>query len=151
GAVAVEISGRVFAVDAGRAALFGNRRDSGRQRGDGPLARVQGPARSRAIPDALFAVPWRMKCRETQYWLFSFRPNASWPADVVGHLQQCAECQKLQAKLKQIEQGVATLTSVPGNPSAKERLLDRIEQTPQQPGGHETIVRRPSAWLKTAA
>ncbi len=46
-----------------------------------------------------------MKCRETKYWLYSLRPNTSWPVDVVTHLQGCVKCQQVQARLKQIDIG----------------------------------------------
>jgi hypothetical protein len=72
-----------------------------------------------------------MKSREVKYWLYSFRPNASWPVDVVGHLQQCPKCQQLQTKLKQIDASVDKLTGAAGTPTAKAQLLDRIATTPQ--------------------
>src|SRR5436190_15885674 len=72
-----------------------------------------------------------MKCREAQYWLYSFQPNAAWPSDVVGHLQECPECQRLQAHLRQIDQTVNKLTSLPKNEAPVAQLLQRIEETPQ--------------------
>ncbi|MBI2808381.1 MAG: hypothetical protein HYX68_25620 [Planctomycetes bacterium] len=72
-----------------------------------------------------------MKCREAQYWLYSFQPNAAWPVDVVGHLQQCADCQKVQSQLRQIDQQVNQLTSLPKNDRPIAQLFERLEQTPQ--------------------
>jgi len=72
-----------------------------------------------------------MKCREVQHWLLTFRRNATWPADLVVHIQDCPKCQKLNAKLKQIDAGVDTLTDTPANPGAKERLMQRVAETPQ--------------------
>ena len=72
-----------------------------------------------------------MKCREAQYWLYSFQPNAAWPADVVGHLQKCSECQQVQSQLRQIDQGVKQLTMLPGNDGPVAQVLQRVEQTPQ--------------------
>ncbi|MBI1832330.1 MAG: anti-sigma factor [Planctomycetes bacterium] len=72
-----------------------------------------------------------MKCREAQHWLLTFRRNASWPADLVRHIQDCPKCQQLHVKLKQIDAGVDTLTAAPGDPSAKDRLMQRVALTPQ--------------------
>jgi hypothetical protein len=72
-----------------------------------------------------------MKCRETKYWLYSLRPNTSWPVDVVSHLQGCAKCQQVQARLKQIDIEVNKLTTVTSNVPGKAKLLERIERTPQ--------------------
>lgn len=74
-----------------------------------------------------------MKCREAQYWLYSFQPKAAWPADVVGHLQACEDCQQLQTQLRQIDCEVNRLTSPPSNDEAKHQLLQRIGNTPQLP------------------
>src|SRR5881296_3450181 len=82
-----------------------------------------------------------MKCRESQYWLYSFQPNAAWPADVVGHLQGCAECQQLQAQLRQIDQEVNKLTTPARNDGALEHLLQRIEVTPQT-----AMPKAPQSW-----
>lgn len=71
-----------------------------------------------------------MKCREAQYWLYSFQPNADWPADVVGHLQGCADCQMLQAQLRQIDQTINKVTTPPAS-DAKDKLLERLGETPQ--------------------
>jgi hypothetical protein len=73
-----------------------------------------------------------MKCRETKYWLYSLRPNTSWPADVVTHLQGCVKCQQIQAQLKQIDVQVNKLTNVLGGAQSKARLLQCLETTPQQ-------------------
>jgi hypothetical protein len=89
-----------------------------------------------------------MKCREAKYWLYSFRPNASWPADVVGHLQQCHACRHLQTQLKQIDAGVEKLTSTPGTSLAKDQLLDRIAQTPQEAGPSELTPASASGWYR---
>jgi len=65
-------------------------------------------------------------------WLFSFRPNVSWPADLIAHLQSCTACRQVQTQLKQIDQGVNEITSTPGSASAKVKLLARVAATPQQ-------------------
>src|SRR6266542_2808699 len=91
-----------------------------------------------------------MKCRETEYWLYSLRPTTSWPADVVTHLQACSVCQQLQARLKQIDQEINRLTTVPSNSTAKERLLAKIEHTPQTAIPAAPSTRRPSPWVRCA-
>jgi hypothetical protein len=91
-----------------------------------------------------------MKCRETKYWLYSFRPNASWPADVVCHLQACQACRHLQTQLKQIDAGVAKLTGAPGSTLAKDQLLDRIAQTPQDAGPADVTPASRSGWYRFA-
>src|ERR1019366_4099744 len=88
-----------------------------------------------------------MKCREAQYWLYAFRPNTSWPADLVGHLQQCPKCRRLHTQLKQIDQGIGTLTSRAGDPSAKEQLLARLEHTPQA-AAHNDVPPPSFPWLR---
>jgi hypothetical protein len=91
-----------------------------------------------------------MKCREVKYWLYSFRPNTSWPADLVGHLQGCQECQRLRSHLKQIDQEVFKLTTAPANARGKEQLLARIEHTPQQSVPTATPASlTPKAWKWT--
>lgn len=92
-----------------------------------------------------------MKCREAHYWLYSFRPNSSWPVDVVGHLQQCPKCQQLQAKLKQIDTGVEKLTSGGGNPTAINQLLARIDQTPQPAPAKSELPTQPWRWARLGA
>src|SRR4249920_2728819 len=92
-----------------------------------------------------------MKCREAQYWLYSFRPNASWPVDVVGHLQQCPKCQKLQMKLKQIDMGVEKLTSSGGSPAAINQLLARIDKTPQPAPQKDVLPTNPWRWARIGA
>ena len=72
-----------------------------------------------------------MKCRETKYWLYSLRPNTSWPVDVVTHLQGCVKCQQVQTRLKQIDIEVNKLTTVTSNEPGKANLLEKIERTPQ--------------------
>ena len=72
-----------------------------------------------------------MKCREAEYWLYSLRPNASWPAEVATHLQGCSNCQHLQARLRQVDQQINQLTTTPGSPTGKQKLLALIEKTPQ--------------------
>jgi hypothetical protein len=83
--------------------------------------------------------------------LYSFRPNASWPVDVVGHLQQCPKCQQLQTKLKQIDQGVDKMTSAAGSPVAVAQLLDRVAKTPQAGAPSSTGPSVPWRWLKAGA
>ncbi len=92
-----------------------------------------------------------MKCRETQYWLYSFQPNAAWPADVVGHLQGCAECQQVQTRLRAIDQQVNQLTSVPGNDSPKLELLKRIAATPQEAVAKEIVLKPRLPWMRYGA
>src|SRR5207302_1003098 len=70
-------------------------------------------------------------CRETKYWLYSLRPNTSWPVEVVTHLQGCAKCQQIQTRLKQVDIEINKLTTVTSNAPGKAKLLDRIERTPQ--------------------
>ncbi len=72
-----------------------------------------------------------MKCRETKYWLYSLRPNTSWPVDVVTHLQGCVKCQQVQTRLKQIDIEINRLTTVTSNTPGKAKLLEQIERTPQ--------------------
>jgi hypothetical protein len=91
-----------------------------------------------------------MKCRETKYWLYSFRPNASWPADVVCHLQACQACRHLQTQLKQIDAGIAKLTGTPGSSLGKDQLLDRIAQVPQDAGPAELTPASRSGWYRFA-
>ncbi len=92
-----------------------------------------------------------MKCREAQHWLYSFRPNASWPVDVVGHLQQCAKCRNLQAKLKQIDVGVDKLTSGGANPAVIDQLLSRIDKTPQAAAPKDLTPNQPWRWARLGA
>ena len=92
-----------------------------------------------------------MKCREAQYWLYSFRPNASWPVDVVGHLQQCPTCQQLQAKLKQIDLGIEKLTGGVGNPAVIDQLLERVQKTPQTAVPRDTVPAQAWRWGHVAA
>lgn len=89
-----------------------------------------------------------MKCREAKFWLYSFRPSVSWPADVVTHLQECPACRQLQKQLKEIEAGMQKLAPGDGNPDAKEQLLERIAKTPQTPVARPA---RPMPWLRIAA
>src|ERR1051325_7910361 len=93
----------------------------------------------------------RLKCREATLWLYSFRPRTSWPADVVGHLQGCPACQKLQLDLRQIDDEINALTGTAGDPSAKARLLERVAQTPQIDVSSEPVPRRPLPWLRIGA
>ena len=73
-----------------------------------------------------------MKCREVEYWIYSFRPNTSWPADLVDHLRECEECQRLRTRLQQIDQEVHQLANSLPSPAGKASILDQIEHTPQQ-------------------
>jgi hypothetical protein len=92
-----------------------------------------------------------MKCRESQYWLYSFQPNAAWPADVVAHLQGCSTCQQLQGQLRQIDQGINELTSLPANEAPVAQLLSRIEEIPQAQPTTIAPPRQPAAWLRYGA
>lgn len=89
-----------------------------------------------------------MKCREAQYWLYSFQPNAAWPADVVGHLQGCAECQQVQAHLRKIDHEVNRLTSLPHGEAPKEQLLKRVALTPQDSLPKDVLPKTPWPWLR---
>lgn len=90
-----------------------------------------------------------MKCREVTYWLYSFRPRACWPADVVAHLQSCPDCRQVQADLKRIDEEIQQLTSAPGSASAKAHLLERVAKTPQAPGPAKP--RAPFPWRRFTA
>lgn len=92
-----------------------------------------------------------MKCREAQHWLYSFRPNTSWPAELVGHLQECSKCQSLHTTLKQIDLGVGKLTSTGGESTAKQQLLDRVAQAPQSPAPSELTPKAPWPWGRWGA
>lgn len=103
-----------------------------------------------------------MRCREVRCWLYSFRPTASWPADVVTHLQDCQPCRQLRIRLGRIDEATCRLTGPASDGTAQARLLDRIAVTPQEPrvGGQESETRgqrsearnqepvRRNAWLR---
>lgn len=88
-----------------------------------------------------------MKCREVRCWLYSFRPNACWPADVVTHLQGCPACGQLRLRLQRIDEEVAKLTGPASDGTPQARLLDRIAGTAQEAGarGQEPGVRSQEA------
>jgi hypothetical protein len=92
-----------------------------------------------------------MKCREAQYWLYSFQPNAAWPSDVVGHLQDCPDCQQLQAQLRQIDTGINQITTPAKNDAPIGRLLDRVAKTPQVSAPAEKPTPRLPGWARIAA
>lgn len=98
-----------------------------------------------------------MKCRETEYWLYSLRPNTSWPAEVATHLQGCPECRQLQARLRQVDQQVNQITSLPSNPAGKQQLLELIAEMPQEPASDPHVaentwpIARIAAHLSAAA
>ena len=90
-----------------------------------------------------------MKCREVK--LYSFRPRTSWPADLVGHLQQCDKCRRLQTKLKKIDEEVYKLATPTRDLGGKAKLLDLIKDAPQAPARSEPVSRRPWIWLRRGA
>src|SRR5436853_6544479 len=92
-----------------------------------------------------------MKCRESQYWLYSFQPNAAWPADVVAHLQGCTSCQQLQGQLRQIDQGINQLTTLPVSEAPVAQLLSRLEAIPQAQPATIAPPPQPLAWLRYGA
>lgn len=79
-----------------------------------------------------------MNCREAKFWVFSCRPGAAWPAEVVTHLQLCTDCHALRAELKQLDQGISKIGRVPSKNGLKAQILARIDKTPQLPGSNET-------------
>jgi hypothetical protein len=71
--------------------------------------------------------------------------------DVVGHLQQCPKCQQLQTKLKQIDVGIEKLTGGVGNPGVIDKLLDRVQKTPQASAPPNTVPGQAWRWGHVAA
>jgi hypothetical protein len=89
-----------------------------------------------------------MRCREVRCWLYSFRPTASWPVDVVAHLQECQACQTLRTRLQRIDQGMSKLTGPVSDGTAQARLLDRIAETPQIARPEKATPKQPWPWVR---
>lgn len=91
-----------------------------------------------------------MKCQEVRTWLYSFRPKASCPVELVGHLQECSHCQQLQTQLQRVDHEVQRLTGFAPSRGGKKQLLERLKHTPQQPNAKEITLKIPRTWVRGA-
>src|SRR5262249_55065394 len=73
-----------------------------------------------------------MTCQEIQHWLLLSKPAEALPAAVRRHLGACPRCRLRSEQLRLLDEQVRGLPSLPANPAAKARLLDRVAQTSQE-------------------
>jgi hypothetical protein len=91
-----------------------------------------------------------MKCREVHHWLYSFRPNTCWPAELVDHLQQCPKCQRVRAELQKMDQQAQKLGKTTPAPDARQRLLDRVAETSQSAPARKPERGPVPPWIRLA-
>lgn len=72
-----------------------------------------------------------MRCRQVKQWIYSCRPHASWPAEVVTHMQGCSACQALRARFAEIDQGMNQLAPERKGSDLRGRILAGIVNLPQ--------------------
>src|SRR5205823_6601870 len=144
GPAAQRLPGGVPPARAGEPVVPGDGGGARNDRGDGPLAGLQGPAETNGSPGASAGQRKAMNCDLCQRRLLAAAEPLAPPGDVAAHVAGCPACRDWQRQLAQIENQVLRLP-VPES-DARARLVARILREPVPAPMPATLPLRPARW-----